>query len=234
MCTFEHCQSADKQYSTRRDWKYHEVQTHRRQWICKQHDTTFSSQEAFSNHIFEQHMSSIASYQLPVLIEMSERPMDDMTIVRCPLCPDERRLMTLHSHIAEHLEAISLFVLPLNIEEDNQGGDNSDHVADGDFSSRMENSVSSMSSTGDEMRDLSGGDHDTYVKIAVMIIRWDDSLNDLQGMTEEVSAFTISCVEPKSPTHPTDRSTDYSSRFRISATNAAFIPSVYPKVRNST
>jgi hypothetical protein len=156
-------------------------------------------------------MSSIAPDQLPVLTEMSERPMDDMTIVRCPLCPDERRLMTLYSHVAEHLEAISLFALPLNMEEGNQDGENSDHVADGDFSSRMEDSVVSMSSTGDKIGDEFQGDRNTYVKIAVLIIRWDESLDDFQGHTEEVSAalFLTKARCSRSHTYTTDRSTDY-------------------------
>jgi hypothetical protein len=187
MCTSEHCQSSEKQYLTRRDWKYHELQTHRRQCICKQHDTTFSSQEAFSNHTLEQHIFSIPPNQLPVLVEMSERPMDDMTIVRCPLCPDERRLLTLHIHIAEHLEAISLFALPLNIDEDNQNRDHSAMVVDGEFSSRMEDSLRSNISTGEEIQALSQGLNDTHLKAVVKIIQWDDSSDDFDDHTEQVS-----------------------------------------------
>ena len=136
-------------------------------------------------------MASTSQDQLPLLIEMSERTMDDMTIVRCPLCPDERRLMTLHNHIAEHLEEISLFVLPTNIEENNQDGDNSEQGADGDFSSRMEESGSSMSSTDNATGDLSRNNYIPYRKVAVKIISWDESLDDLQGHTEEVSVLTM-------------------------------------------
>jgi hypothetical protein len=41
--------------------------------------------------------------------------MDEMTAVQCPFCPEERRPV---NHIAEHLESIALFVLPLDVEED--------------------------------------------------------------------------------------------------------------------
>lgn len=101
----------------------HEFRVHRRQWICKEHGAVFSSKKTFSDHILEQHAECISPNQLPLLIEMSERPMNEMTIIRCPLCPDERRLMLLGNHIAQHLESIALFVLPLNTGEDNPDDD---------------------------------------------------------------------------------------------------------------
>ena len=55
--------------------------------------------------------------------------MDGMEIVACPLCPDERRLMLLQAHIAEHLESIALFVLSDEADQDCEGG--SQRAADG-------------------------------------------------------------------------------------------------------
>ncbi|PVI03053.1 hypothetical protein DM02DRAFT_558808, partial [Periconia macrospinosa] len=112
VCTFEGCRNPDKQYLKRHDWIYHETQMHRRQWVCEEHNTSFISKDLFIDHVYRSHSTSITPQQLPVLIEMSERPTDDMEIVACPLCPDERKLILLQSHLAEHLESIALFVLP--------------------------------------------------------------------------------------------------------------------------
>ena len=46
---------------------------------------------------------------------MSERQVDEETILPCPLCPDELYLKRLQTHVAEHLEEISLFVIPIAI-----------------------------------------------------------------------------------------------------------------------
>ncbi|KAF2107478.1 hypothetical protein BDV96DRAFT_653819 [Lophiotrema nucula] len=125
VCTFDDCQTPDKQYQSRHDWVYHETQMHRRQWVCEKHHTSFATKQGFINHIIESHQGSVTQEQLPVLTEMSERAMDHMQIVSCPLCPDERQLQILHSHLGEHLEAIALFVLP-NLEAEETSGNDGD------------------------------------------------------------------------------------------------------------
>jgi hypothetical protein len=69
------------------------------------------------------HTTSITQRQMPALVEISERPSDDHTIFKCPLCPDERRLMLLHNHVAAHMEEISLFVLSNSGVEDERSGE---------------------------------------------------------------------------------------------------------------
>lgn len=97
---------------------------HRRRWVCEEHNASFSEKPQFIQHIREAHPASATPNQLDILIEMSERATDRMEIVPCPLCPDERRLIALQSHLAEHLESISLFVLPLTSPEDDDGDEN--------------------------------------------------------------------------------------------------------------
>lgn len=119
MCTFPDCQNPDKQYTTRHDWALHEQQMHRRQWVCEEHDQAkFGTKELFKTHIKEKHPATLDIHHLPILMEVSERPIDEDEIVACPLCPDELYLRTLRTHLSKHLEDIALSVLPLNVEDD--------------------------------------------------------------------------------------------------------------------
>lgn len=119
MCTFPDCQNPDKQYTTRHDWALHEQQMHRRQWVCEEHDQAkFGTMELFKAHIKEKHSDTSELHHLPILMEVSERPIDEDEIVACPLCPDELYLRTLRTHLSKHLEDIALSVLPLNVEDE--------------------------------------------------------------------------------------------------------------------
>ncbi|KAF1952834.1 hypothetical protein CC80DRAFT_507591 [Byssothecium circinans] len=143
ICTFKDCQNADKQYPTRHDWIYHEMQIHRRQWVCEEHDARFHSREALHDHLTQDHSISVPQQQLSVLMEMSERQCDEMEILPCPLCPDERRLKILHSHVAEHLESVALFVLSGYDEAEEEERDDSNDAADGNASTRIQNTDTS-------------------------------------------------------------------------------------------
>ena len=118
VCTFPGCLSPQKQYLTRHDWIYHEQQMHRRQWVCSGDcQQKFPTKDCMIEHLHSAHSSSPPQHQLPMLIEMSERPIDEDEILPCPLCPSEMYLSRLQPHLAEHLETISLFVLPNEVEE---------------------------------------------------------------------------------------------------------------------
>jgi hypothetical protein len=87
---------------------------HRRKWICEDHNIEFRSADLFAEHVSTMHALSVSQHQMPVLTELSERPCDDMEIHPCPLCPEERRLNALTTHLAEHLESLALFALSGN------------------------------------------------------------------------------------------------------------------------
>jgi hypothetical protein len=123
---------------------------HRREWVCEEHDTTFPTQDLLINHVEVSHWSVQTQKQIMVLAEISERSMNNDTIVECPFCPDERRLMILHTHIAEHLESVSLFVLSATFEDEEEGDNDSQGVADGDISSRLASSSTSQTTTDTE------------------------------------------------------------------------------------
>ncbi|ORY08199.1 hypothetical protein BCR34DRAFT_590047 [Clohesyomyces aquaticus] len=141
LCTFVNCQNPDKQYLSRRDWIYHEKQMHRRRWVCEEHDASFSTEALFIIHVNDLHSTIVTEQQQLVLLQMSERQVDEMEIVACPLCPDERRLMILENHLADHLESMALFVLPSYVDDDDPN--TSSRGMGGGESSRMWESVES-------------------------------------------------------------------------------------------
>jgi len=152
VCTFEDCQNPDKQYTTRSDWRYHEIQMHQRRWICEEHELVFPTSEELVKHIKDVHAGSVAEHQYPVFLELSERACAETEILPCPLCLDELRLKRLRDHVAEHLESIALFVLP-KIDKDEAEGDGwSRGAASGRQSSKMVGSRQSnrSSSSPDE------------------------------------------------------------------------------------
>lgn len=66
-------------------------------------------------HVRNAHPSSVD--QLPILIEMSERPIDEGEVLACPLCPGKLSLRKLQNYLAGYLEGVSLFVLPNEADE---------------------------------------------------------------------------------------------------------------------
>ncbi|KAI1123240.1 hypothetical protein F5Y10DRAFT_252237 [Nemania abortiva] len=111
-CTFADCTNPNKLYTTRHEWKYHEMQLHRRSWVCHECNRTFEEKTVLSQHLYHSHPGNWTDHQLPVILEMSERPMDDSIILPCSLCKSELSLVKLLDHLAAHMEEISLFVLP--------------------------------------------------------------------------------------------------------------------------
>ncbi|KAF2682187.1 hypothetical protein K458DRAFT_488874 [Lentithecium fluviatile CBS 122367] len=148
VCTFESCQNPEKQYTTRRDWIYHETQMHRRRWICEEHNSSFQSSPEFIEHTREFHSASVVEQQYPVLLAMSERACDQQEIESCPLCPDELQWKTLQGHLAEHLESIALFVLPGQFDEGASDDGGSSGAARGNLSSSMKESSASDNKDG--------------------------------------------------------------------------------------
>jgi len=114
LCTDDNCPSPDKMYATRHEWIYHEMQMHRRQWSCPHDDcyAIFDIQGSMVDHLRHKHSGSWTHSQLNVVLEVCEAPLDEARIVACPMCPNELYLSRLLTHLAKHMEEISLFVLP--------------------------------------------------------------------------------------------------------------------------
>ncbi|XPT00103.1 hypothetical protein M3J09_009261 [Ascochyta lentis] len=126
MCTFATCQTPNKQYLTRHEWKHHELQMHRRRWVCEEHfDERFTTSEMLKMHITSSHSASVPTKHLSIFLNMCERPIDGAENTPCPLCPDVRPLVNLQDHLAEHLESIALFVLIGKADETDEENPNS-------------------------------------------------------------------------------------------------------------
>lgn len=99
------------------------MQVHRRQWNCQACDNVaFIDKAEMATHLRQIHSSSITENQIPVLLDMSERPMDQATRASCPFCSENMSLKRLLVHMAEHMENLALFSLPLSIEETKAAG----------------------------------------------------------------------------------------------------------------
>jgi hypothetical protein len=99
----------------------------------------------------EQHAQNFTEWQLPVIIDICERPADTNENTLCPLCPAEMILSKLQFHLATHLEELALFVLPIYTSDRSQRRRGSDQAGGGsDGSSRMRDlpSLGSFSDTG--------------------------------------------------------------------------------------
>ena len=86
--------------------------------------------------------------QLPIVLDMCDRPIDDSEQSRCILCGEEMSLSNLQNHLAMHLEDVALFVLPSSVED-----------AEADGGSKMTNQAAKLKSEaerdGDELSSVS-------------------------------------------------------------------------------
>jgi hypothetical protein len=102
------------------------MQMHRRQWICTVGcNRNFADKGLLQTHLQGRHPEMFDSLQLPVLLDICERPSNMDTETECPLCFDILSLGALYSHLAAHLEELALFLLPLNPNDSPDDG-NSD------------------------------------------------------------------------------------------------------------
>ncbi|KAL8884604.1 MAG: hypothetical protein Q9192_006805 [Flavoplaca navasiana] len=129
-------------FETRDQWFSHELEEHRRQWICDSCQRSFSSIDTFKLHMAIEHARAFLDNQLIAFATRSTRPMHRIQASACPLCdyeaifkrklnagPNEGPITvsmhTFRNHLGRHLEHMALFVLPkqdLTEQEDDVGG----------------------------------------------------------------------------------------------------------------
>lgn len=124
VCTFQNCSSAGKLYVSRNDWMYHELQIHRRQYACKDCEQVYSTKSELEKHLPAHYGESLSLTEVDTILELCGRQVDVSAAHEeaCLICGIQLRLQALQSHLAEHMEDISLFVLstPSIVEEDDQ------------------------------------------------------------------------------------------------------------------
>ena len=129
-------------FRSRNEWFAHELQNHRRKWVCQycQH-TPFLTSTSFSTHILSSHPAFLASTQIEAVILQSEEAVENLSAFACPLCDEwqetvvkrqrnqEERSNVLtdgetmepygtkkqfRRHLGRHMEQLALFALPKN------------------------------------------------------------------------------------------------------------------------
>ncbi|KFZ00936.1 hypothetical protein V501_10348 [Pseudogymnoascus sp. VKM F-4519 (FW-2642)] len=152
VCTFAEC--AMRMYRSRNEWFAHEMQCHRRQWVCQhcQH-AAFASASEFSCHLEVTHSEVLENTHLKALILQSEEPVGKIRSNACPLCDEweldlnnlnqDAKRQHLHGgevvepygtikqfrrHLGRHMEQLALFALPIKESDDLE--DDSDNRED--------------------------------------------------------------------------------------------------------
>jgi tetratricopeptide (TPR) repeat protein len=186
---------------------------HRRQWVCNEDcKQKFPTKTLMAEHLRNDYSSSLAQQQLPILVAMSERPIDEDEIFACPLCPDELYLGNLQNHLAEHLETISLFVLPAEVDEDEDEDIDSNNVAktrpnpDQDESGTQ----STLSSLGFSQSNETGQINKTsqtreeFSKLLLLALVEDKEKCEIWGANEAISAAMLESNMVDTPTKHED------------------------------
>ena len=120
VCTFPNCQTPEKEHITRHQWMQHEYQMHRRLFICGDCGTKNKTKQEKLAHLESEHGGSYSPGQIPIILEMSDQPVDDTDTQICVSCSREMSALRLQEHLADHLENIALFVLPRNLSDDEE------------------------------------------------------------------------------------------------------------------
>ncbi|KAI0098654.1 hypothetical protein GGR51DRAFT_577007 [Nemania sp. FL0031] len=150
ICMFEDCQSGEKLFSSRHEWKHHKFQIHRREYVCRRCWSKCTSRTEMSIHLKEHYNEAVSPDQMSILLDLCDRQVDPSSnnTELCVLCGDEVFLSAWHDHVGAHMETLSLFVLPVPEadEDENEGSMNSGKAVD--LNNAHNSAVSGVSSLG--------------------------------------------------------------------------------------
>ena len=145
ICTFSSC-SLDS-FHSQHAWFQHELLMHRSQWICSQCSVSLGSSHDLERHIRRNHHAIFSERQLPIIVDLSKRPVDSIRPSECPFCDglwakadssptlsDSALVVDLHQfrrHVGYHMQQIALFALPRLSHDHDQDGSAEAHHASG-------------------------------------------------------------------------------------------------------
>ncbi|KAF8465065.1 hypothetical protein BDZ91DRAFT_728618 [Kalaharituber pfeilii] len=122
ICTYESCAQPDRLFISRKEWYDHELQDHRREWVCNlKHcrNLVFCSRSSFHTHLCWMHddvlsdtanAADINHDKLAFISSHCEVPAESEQ--KCPFCSTCLIPSNLRNHLADHLIDIALFTLP--------------------------------------------------------------------------------------------------------------------------
>ena len=122
VCTYEDCELPDQLFRSRKEWIQHEA-SHRKAWRCPEHpNAVYKSRNGLRDHLQRTHGDSFPESQLDSIVNVGETSTVD-TRPACPICyaRADTEGMNFVNHLANHLERIAAFALPMDSADDADG-----------------------------------------------------------------------------------------------------------------
>ncbi|KAI1129557.1 hypothetical protein F5Y10DRAFT_238189 [Nemania abortiva] len=101
-------------FSSRHEWKHHEYQMHRREYMCDRCCFRSTDRREMSMHLQECCGGNISPDEMNTLLDICNHPLDpsDGKAESCTLCGDVVPPAVWHDHVGAHMEYLSLLILP--------------------------------------------------------------------------------------------------------------------------
>jgi hypothetical protein len=122
ICTVGGCHWSNKTYRTRKEYLEHEINAHftSKFWDCPMCDIKIEDRAKFLSHLEYNHTGAYPPETLEAVTDICERQVtkgrDGLQCSLCKtICEDEELLL---KHIADELEQLALFALPINTQKD--------------------------------------------------------------------------------------------------------------------
>jgi hypothetical protein len=179
-CTFADCNVG--LFEHREDWFKHELEIHRRIWICPsctESNRSYDSATSLRQHLQKAHPAfSEDPFDQNSILDMCSRPIAHMPAdSACPLCDDYERgnetqpastpviaMRDIKKHLADHQEQLALFAVP-RVEDDGDAESNQRGIDKHSLSGQPESNLAahtppfrstSRTSTGETASSLGG------------------------------------------------------------------------------
>lgn len=127
VCCLGKGECDDLLFHDRSSWFDHELQCHRRQWVCIMCEGgPFEAAEIFEDHLKSTHSDLPLDMDgLEAVKDASQRAVSEISAADCPFCDDlegmSRQYVPPHifrRHVAYHMEQLALFALPRGLGND--------------------------------------------------------------------------------------------------------------------
>ncbi|KAK8221189.1 hypothetical protein IWZ01DRAFT_490085 [Phyllosticta capitalensis] len=117
ICTFESCITPFQRFERCRDWFEHEV-SHRSKWRCpKDCGRKFNTRQDLFKHLSTHPELEFYPELPPELTRACQEKPDYSSLVDCPLCGENLRLLQLQSHLGKHQYQLALYILRDHLED---------------------------------------------------------------------------------------------------------------------
>ncbi|KAL1392311.1 hypothetical protein HDK64DRAFT_296940 [Phyllosticta capitalensis] len=117
ICTFESCSTPFQRFERCRDWFEHEV-NHRSKWRCpKDCGKKLDTRQDLFKHLSAHPELGFYPELPPELSRACQEKPDYSSLVDCPLCGENIRLLQLQSHLGKHQYQLALYILRDHLED---------------------------------------------------------------------------------------------------------------------